>query len=122
METELDQYFVSFQMETQDWQNGILKQKQVLKALINLYNNPNDITQLADIYLNVDKKNSQFVGKYIVSKFDFSVILNGIIIKCFYINKFQTKYYIYRFLKSITFGQLQKKMNEKYEKYHKRVK
>ena len=113
---------IKIQMETQNWQNGILKQKQVLKKLINLYNNPNDITQLADIYLNIDKKNSQFVGKYIVSKFDLNVILNGIIIKYFHINKYIIKCCIYRFLKSITFGQHRKKMKEKYEKYYKRIK
>lgn len=127
---------IKLQMETQLWQTGLRQQKNVLMYFINFYKNQKDLTQLIDIYLNVDKENAEYMSKYIIHQFELKSILNGLIYKinvsvnelkkeimqtlCSF--KYKTKYYIYSFAKVVTFGKLHKKMSEKYEKYRRRIK
>ena len=99
----------------------IRKQKKVLKQYVNLYNNKKDLTQLIDLYLNVDRKKQKFLGKYIVCKFNFKTLLQAIFMKIFYIDNYKIKYYFYNFFSKCLGGKLKQNMKKKSEKYLKRI-
>ena len=92
---ELKHEAIKLQMETQHWQNGLRKQQDVLTSFMNYYNNPKDLTQLVDLYLNLDSQNAKYIGKYIVKMFGTNIISEIILEKLPHFNKNKIKRYIH---------------------------
>ncbi len=117
---KLKQDAVRLQMKTQNWPQGIKSQRKVLEELILFYNNKEDLTQLLDIYLALDKDHARIMAKYIISKFSIREILSALAVKT---NpaKYKIKYFIYKFMLPFTFGKLHEKVLQKYQKYNQRI-
>lgn len=65
-DSKLKNEAIRLQMETQVWRKKIYKQKNVIyKILRNRYYSKEDITQLLDLYLNVDDRNGKIIKRFI---------------------------------------------------------
>ncbi len=114
---KLKQTAIKLQMETQVWQKGLQKQRDVLQRYTKFYNNPKYLTQLIDLYLNVDPKNAAFLRHHIIKVLGSSLGFHEIIVISIRVLKKNIKYLFYSFAKLVSFGALRKKYQKKQEKY-----